>query len=83
MSKLLPDLFPKGTGQDNYPETRALPELWNDLAKFEASAKDLQVQSAKLAAVAEGGDLAAIGAQLENLGKACGSCHKPFRAKKK
>ncbi|MCH8155659.1 MAG: hypothetical protein IH786_10430, partial [Proteobacteria bacterium] len=24
----------------------------------------------------------AIGAQLENLGKACGSCHKPFRAKK-
>ncbi len=83
MSKLLPGLFPEGTGRDNYPETRALPELWNDLAKFEASAKDLQVQSAKLAEVAEGGDLAAIGAQLKNLGKACGSCHKPFRAKKK
>ncbi len=83
MSKLLPGLFPEGTGRDNYPETRALPALWNDRAKFEASAKDLQVQSAKLAAVAEGGDLAAIGAQLENLGKACGSCHKPFRAKKK
>ncbi len=82
MSKLLSGLFPKGTGRDNYPETRALPELWNDLAKFEASAKDLQVQSAKLAEVAEGGDIAAIGAQLQNLGKACGSCHKPFRAKK-
>ncbi len=52
------------------------------MAKFEASAKDLQVQSAKLAEVAEGGDLAAIDAQLENLGRACGSCHKPFRAKK-
>ncbi len=52
------------------------------MAKVEASAKDLQVQSAKLAEVAEGGDLAAIDAQLENLGRACGSCHKPFRAKK-
>ena len=83
MSKLLPGLFPEGTGRDNYPETRALPELWNDWAKFEAAAKDLQVQSATLAEVAEGGDLAAIGAQLQNLGKACGSCHKPFRAKKK
>ncbi len=83
MSKLLPGLFPKGTGRDSYPEPRALPELWNDRARFEAAAKDLQVQSAKLTAVAEGGDLAAIGAQLENLGKACGSCHKPFRAKKK
>ena len=82
MSKLLPGLFPKGTGRDNYPETRALPKLWNDWARFEAAAKDLQVQSAKLAEVAEGGDLAAIGAQLQNLGKACGSCHKPFRAKK-
>ena len=81
MSKLLPGLFPEGTGRDNYPETRALPALWNDRAKFEASAKDLQVQSAKLAEVAEGGDIAAIGAQLQNLGNACGSCHKPFRAK--
>ncbi len=82
MSKLLPGLFPEGTSRDNYPETRALPEIWNDLATFDASAKDLQVQSAKLAEVAEGGDLAAIGAQLQNLGKACGSCHEPFRAKK-
>ncbi len=82
MSKLLPGLFPEGTGRDSYPETRALPELWNDRARFEASAKDLQVQSAKLAEVAEGGDIAAIGAQLQNLGNACGSCHKPFRAKK-
>ncbi len=51
-------------------------------AKFEAAAKDLQVQSVKLAEDAEGGDIAAIGAQVQNMGKACGSCHKPFRAKK-
>ena len=41
MRELLPGLFPKGTGRDPYPETRALAELWNDLAKFEASVKDL------------------------------------------
>jgi cytochrome c556 len=33
--------------------------------------------------VAGGGDVGAIGAQLKNLGKACGGCHKPFRAEKK
>ncbi len=82
MSKLLPGLFPKGTGRDAYPETRALPALWNDWARFEAGAENLQIQSAKLAEVAEGGDLGAIGAQLQNLGKACGGCHKPFRAEK-
>ncbi len=40
MSKLLPGLFPKGTDRNTYPETRALPALWNDWDKFEAGAKN-------------------------------------------
>ncbi len=83
MSKLLGGLFPKGSGRDVYPETRALPEIWNDWDKFGAAAKNMEVQSAKLVAAAESGDVAAIGAQLQNLGKSCGGCHKPFRAEKK
>ena len=76
-------MFPKGSGRDVYPETRALPEIWNDWDKFGAAAKNMEVQSAKLVAAAESGDVAAIGAQLQNLGKSCGGCHKPFRAEKK
>jgi cytochrome c556 len=32
--------------------------------------------------VAASRDVGAIGAQLKNMGKACGGCHKPFRQKK-
>ncbi len=83
MSKFIPGIFPGGSGQDAYPNTRALPTIWNDWAKFEAAAKAVQAESAKLAEVAQGSDLRAIGAQVQNLAKACGSCHKSFRAKRK
>ena len=83
MSKFIPGIFPGGSGQDAYPNTRALPTIWNDWAKFEAAAKAVQAESAKLAEVAQGSDRRAIGAQVQNLAKACGSCHKSFRAKRK
>ncbi len=82
MSKLLPGLFPKGTSQFEFANTAALPAIWDDFSKFEAAAKALEVESAKLVDVAASGDLGAIGGQLQNLGKACGGCHKLFRQKK-
>jgi len=83
MSKLLVGIFPKGTSQMESANTRALPAIWDDFSKFEAAAKALEVESAKMVEVAASGDLGAIGAQLKIVGKACGSCHKPFRQKKK
>ena len=82
MSKLLVGLFPAGTSQSEFANSRALPAIWDDFSKFEAAAKAMEVESAKMVEVAEGGDLAAIGGQLQNLGKTCGGCHKPFRQKK-
>jgi len=82
MSMLLGHLFPKGTDNAAFQETRALPAIWEEMGKFDAAMKGLQQESAKLIDVAQGGDMAAIGAQLENLGKACGGCHKPYRAEK-
>ena len=83
MSKLVSDIFPKGTSAKESPNTRALPAIWDDRPKFEAAVKALQTESAKMVKIADSGDVGAIGAQLKNLGKACGGCHKPFRAKKK
>ena len=80
MSMQLGHLFPKGTDNGAFKETRALPALWEDMGKFDLAVKGLQDESAKMIEVAQGGDVAAIGAQLQNLGKACGACHKPFRA---
>ena len=79
MSKLIPDMFPPGSGEG---ETRAKPEIWQDWAKFEAASKALQTTTAKLVEAAESGDMAAIGAAAGAVGDACGGCHKPFRKPK-
>ena len=82
MSKHLTPLFPVGSGKDA-GETRALPIIWEKWDEFEAAAETLGTESAKLAEVAQGGDLAAIAAQTGELGnKGCGGCHKTFREKK-
>lgn len=83
MSKLITQLFPAGTDNGAYKKSAALPAIWKDKAKFDAAAQALQDESAKLIEVAQGGDVGAIGSQLQNVGKACGSCHKSFRAEKK
>jgi cytochrome c556 len=77
--------FPKGTARGDYDAkvTRALPSIWKDWEGFEKAAGVLAAESAKLAAVAAGGDAAAIAAQFGMTGKhGCGGCHKPFRGDK-
>ena len=80
--KDLTDLFPAGTGPDKI-KSRAKADIWKDWKKFEASAKKLNVETAKLVKIANGGDKKAVADQFKVVGKACGGCHKPFRAKKK
>lgn len=62
--------------------TDAKPDVWQDWDKFVEAAKNLGEESGKLARVAQSGDMAAIGAQVKAVGKACGGCHKPFRKPK-
>ena len=77
--------YPKGTARGDYDAkmTRALPKIWEDWAGFEASAKVLADEAAKLATVAATGDAAAIKAQFAMVGKnGCGGCHKVYRGDK-
>lgn len=84
LSKILVGFFPKGSGPEAGVKTRALPAIWQDRATFEKRPGVLEAESAKLAQVAKGGDMKAIGAQLGAMGKnGCGGCHSKFRAKKK
>ena len=81
----IPGLFPKGTGRPDVDAktTRALPKIWEDWAGFEAAAKALGAEAAKLSMVAAKGGKDAIAAQFGATGKkGCGGCHKPFRGKK-
>ncbi len=79
VSLMLADVFPEGT---DIGDTRAKPEIWQDRASFETAIKALQTATGELVRLAESGDMAAVGAQLEEVGKACGGCHKPFRKEK-
>ncbi len=79
MSSVVGEAFEKEITEGR---TDAKPEVWQDWDKFVAAAQGLQEESAKLADIASAGDMAAIGAQVKNVGKACGNCHKPFRKPK-
>ncbi len=73
-------LFPKGSGKG---KTRAKPAIWQDMAGLKAVAAKYEAATAKLAKLAKAGDGKAVAAQLKAVGKACKSCHKKFRGKKK
>jgi len=77
-AKMIPSLFPQGTGAEAGVKTAALPAIWQNKADFDAKAKTLEEESAKLMAA---NDEAAVKAQFPNVGKACGGCHENYRAK--
>lgn len=79
----IPTFFPEGSGLDKIkdPVTGAKPEIWTDRAKFEAAAKTLADEAAKLADVAKSGNKDEIAAQFGKVGAACGTCHTSFRQK--
>lgn len=82
LSANLQQLFPEGTDKAAGLETHALPAIWEKWGDFEQVAMRFQEETAKLAEVAEGGDMAAIGQQLGVVGKeGCGACHETFREK--
>lgn len=79
-SKQIANLFPPGSGAEAGVKTGALPTIWQNKADFDAKAKALEEQSAKLVAA---NDEATVKAEVGNLGKACGACHQTYRAKEK
>lgn len=81
-SAKMPTLFPKGTGRPDVDpkKTRAEAKIWQDWAGFEAAAKALGAEAAKLSQVAAKGNDSEIAAQFKATGKnGCGGCHKDFR----
>jgi cytochrome c556 len=76
----LPGLFLPGTSKPDRPgKTRALPDIWADPAKFGQAYEAFQAAAAKVAEEADKGQ-PELAAAVGEMGKACGGCHKPFRA---
>ena len=75
-SKMTLAMFPKGTG---IGKTKVKPAIWENWSKFESAVQDFERESAKLAKVAESGDIEALAKQVRATGKTCGGCHRNFR----
>jgi cytochrome c556 len=78
MSKLPWDKFGPGTDMGN---TKAKPEIWENMDDFKAKAEKMQAETAKLLQAAQTGDPAALKAQVGETGKACKACHDNYRNK--
>ena len=76
-----PGLFLPGTSKTDRPgKTCALAVIWEDTAKIWKAFENFQAAVAALADVAGDGQ-PALAAAVGEMGKACGGCHNPFRAK--
>ena len=71
--------FPEGTSVEDGYDTEALATIWQKPEEFAAAQQMLIDASAEMVTIAEGGDAAAIGAQVGAVGKSCKNCHDQFR----
>lgn len=79
MSKLPWAAF--GEGTDKGGNTKALPEVWKEQAKFKEASEKLMAEATKLNAAAKVGTLDSLKGAFGNVGAACKGCHDNFRAK--
>jgi cytochrome c556 len=76
MSKLPWVAFGAGTDKG---DTRALPAIWSEQAKFKEGADKMQAEVGKLAAAAKTGNLDSVKAAFGTAGQTCKACHDNFR----
>lgn len=74
--EMMPRLFPAGSGKG---KTKAKPEIWTNAGDFKAKLDEYRAASKALAAAAQAGDGAAIGAAMGRTGKSCKGCHDKYQ----
>ena len=76
MSKLPWEAFGPGTDKG---ETRALPVIWTEQAKFKEGSDKLQAATAQLNAAAKTGNLDSVKTAFGAVGQSCKACHDVYR----
>jgi cytochrome c556 len=72
----IPSLFPKGSLTD---KSKAKADIWEKWSEFEAAAKNLEAKASELRDAARAKDQPKVEALMKDFGRACGTCHTPFR----
>ena len=71
--------FPAGSGPADGIKTHALQTVWTKPDEFKQAAAKLVVESGKFHALAQAGNMAALGEGMKTLGSTCKGCHDKFR----
>lgn len=80
-AKVLPKTFPAGTGAgESSADSQALSAIWRDRAGFDQATSDFADATARLSALAVANDTAAFTKQLDEVKRACNSCHGRYKA---
>ncbi|HUP34637.1 MAG TPA: cytochrome c [Candidatus Limnocylindria bacterium] len=76
-SQQITSLFPAGSGTE---KSKAKPEIWQKWSEFEAAAKNLETEAAKLRDASRAKNEQLTQQLVKDFGRqACGTCHTPFR----
>jgi len=75
----IPSWFPAGSGPDVHAKSRAKAEVWSDPEGFRRAHAGYMEQIARFNAIAQAGEVEAIRAAADDLGKSCRNCHERFR----
>lgn len=78
-TEVFPTFFPPGT--ETGAETEAKPEIWANMADFQAQAAKMTTDAAAAAAAA-GGDRQAFLAAFKTVSDNCNACHEKYRVEK-
>jgi cytochrome c556 len=79
-AKALPRMFPTGTGKgETTTNSQALAAIWRDRAGFDRAAANYADATVRLAALAAANDTTGFTRQLEEVDKACRSCHASYK----
>nr|WP_315428565.1 cytochrome c [uncultured Albidiferax sp.] len=70
-----------GAGTDKGGNTKALPEIWAEPAKFKEHSDKLQAETTKLVAATKTGNLDNVKTAFGTVGGSCKACHDSFRGK--
>jgi cytochrome c556 len=80
-SPKVPAWFGPGTASAPGLKTGARAEIWTQMPAFRKAAAEFDAQAKRTLALANAGDMAALGPQVRALGGTCKTCHDSFRAK--
>ena len=77
---VLAAMIPEGFIPNSAVEgSAALPEVWTNMADFQAKAADLQNAAQALADSAATNGFEAAKGMVQAVGQSCGGCHRPYR----